>query len=81
MKTNNPGNINSQASKEAGLSYWDYMEKTFRCAYHFVWGTKKQTRKQQREFSAKVDSTMSRSTNPRMRFLSQMRNLLNGRSF
>jgi hypothetical protein len=38
----NPANEASQAAKEAGLSYWDYMEKTFPgCVQKFVWGPAK----------------------------------------
>ncbi|SPF51203.1 hypothetical protein SBF1_50087 [Candidatus Desulfosporosinus infrequens] len=81
MKSNNTANQASQAARKQGLSYWDYMEKTYHCVRHFVWGSKKETRKQKRESQDVMNSAMARSTNPRMRFLSQMKNLLGGRSY
>jgi len=45
----NPANIDSQAAKEAGLTYWEYVEKTYHCDSHYVWGVKKVSRKQARK--------------------------------
>ena len=43
----NPSNEFSLAAKKAGLSYWEYMEKTYPgCVLWFVWGVKKVSRKQ-----------------------------------
>jgi len=78
-KSNNPANIDSQAAKKAGLSYWEYMEKTYPgIVQKFVWGAKKLTRKEQRETASLVDSCMARS--PRFGFLSQIRNLIGKRT-
>jgi len=81
VKSNNPSNLDSLAAKESGLSYWEYMEKTYKCVHHYVWGSRKETKAQKRAFQATFEQAMARSTNPRMRFLSQMRNLLGGRSY
>ena len=76
----NPSNQFSQAAKKSGLSYWDYMEKTFPgCVQKFVWGVKKETRKQERKENNELISAMATSSNPRLRILAQMRNLIGGR--
>ena len=77
----NPANEISLAAKKAGLSYWDYMEKMHpSIVQKFVWGAKKVTRKQEREENNKILSAMATSSNPRLKILVQMRNLLGGRS-
>lgn len=77
MKSNNPANLNSQSAKQAGLSYWDYMAKTYPgCVKPFVWGVKKVTRKQKREKDAVIMSAMASSNHPVMRLMVQMRALL-----
>ena len=77
----NPANEFSQAAKKAGLSYWEYMEKIHpSIVQKFVWGVKKETRKEQRETDAKIRSAMATSNHPAMRLMSQMRNLIGGRS-
>jgi hypothetical protein len=79
-KTNNPANQISQAAKKAGLSYWNYMEKIQPSIVHkFVWGVKKETRKQERKENDELISAMATSNNPRLRILAQMRNLIGGR--
>lgn len=81
-KSNNPANLASVEAKKVGLSFWEYMEsKRPGIVQKFSWGEKKLTRKQKREADGVVMQAMARSTNPRMRFLSQMRNLLGGRSY
>lgn len=80
MKTNNSANINSQAAKKAGLSYWEYMEKTYSgCVQKFVWGAKKETRKEKREAMPGLEHMLDRSNLPGMKMLSHMRNLIGGR--
>ena len=77
----NPANENSQAAKKAGLSYWEYMEKTYSgCVQKFVWGVKKETRKQKREAMSGLERMLDRSNLPGMEMLSHMRNLAGKRS-
>ena len=77
----NPANENSQAAKKAGLSYWEYMEKTYSgCVQKFVWGVKKETRKQKREAMSGLERMLDRSNLPGMKMLSHMRNLVGKRS-
>ena len=76
----NPSNEFSQAAKEAGLSYWEYMEKIHpSIVQKFVWGVKKLTRKQKRESDAVIMSAMANSSHPAMRLMAQMRALIGGR--
>lgn len=76
---NNSANENSKNAKKANLTYWEYMEKTYSgCVRHFVWGTKKLKRKEEREISGQVNPFMARS--PRFGFLSQIRNLIRKRN-
>lgn len=77
----NPANEASQAAKKAGLSYWEYMEKTFPgCVQHFAWGAKKETRKQKREAMSGLEHMLDRSNLPGMKLMSHMRNLVGKRS-
>ena len=84
MKTNNPSNQISQSAKEAGLSYWEYIAKTQ--PHHvqkFVWGVKKETRKEKRDTQQRLIALMTHSSNPTApmaRLFSQMRNLIGKRS-
>ena len=76
----NPANEFSQAAKKAGLSYWEYMEKIHpSIVQKFVWGAKKVTRKQERKENDELISAMATSSNPRLRILAQMRNLIGER--
>ena len=76
----NPANEFSQAAKKAGLSYWEYMAKIHpSIVQKFVWGAKSVTRKEQRETDDMLLSGMARSSNPRLRWLAQMRALLGGK--
>ena len=80
MKTNNPSNQLSQSAKEAGLSYWEYIAKTQpHHVQRFIWGSKRETRNEQRETMAKVISHLGSSGNPMARLFAQMRSLI-GRS-
>ena len=77
----NPANEFSQAAKEAGLSYWDYMDGKYpQHVQHFFWGAKKITCKERREIDDMLLSGMIRSGNPRLRWLAQMRAILKGNS-
>jgi len=81
MKTNNPANIASQKAKKANLTYWEYMEKTYSgCVQHFVWGVKKETRKQKRESMSGLEKMLDRGNLPGMKLMSHMRNLVSKRS-
>ena len=78
---NNPANQASLAAKKALLSYWAYMEKTFTgCVQAFVWGVKKETRKQKREGMSGLENMLDRSNLPGMKLLSHTRNLAGKRS-
>lgn len=77
----NPANEASLAAKKAGLSYWEYMEKTYSgCVQHFVWGVKKETRKEKRESMSGLEKMLDRSNLPGMKLMSHMRNLAGKRS-
>jgi len=81
LKSNNPSNQISQAAKSRGLSYWEYIESTQ--PHHvqkFVWGGKKETRKEKREAMDKVISHLGSSGNPMARLFAQMRSLIGKRS-
>jgi len=77
----NPANEASLNAKKAGLSYWEYMEKTFPgCVQKFVWGVKKETRKQKREAMSGLEHMLDRSErsikklkpNRKRRFIKEM---------
>ena len=81
MKSNNPANQISQAAKARGLSYWEYIESTQ--PHHvqkFIWGGKKETRKEKREMDNILNLALTGSTSPMMRIMSQMRSLIEKRS-
>jgi len=81
LKSNNPANQINQAAKSRGLSYWEYMESTQ--PYHvqkFVWGAKKETRKDNRETQQELIDLMSRPGNPMSGLFAQMRSLFGKRS-
>ena len=81
MKSNNPSNQISQAAKSRGLSYWEYIESTRpHLVQKFVWGGKKETRKEKRETLNKVISYLGSSGNPMARLFSKMRSLIGKRS-
>ena len=59
---NNSANVNSQAAKKAGLTYWEYMEKKHpSIVQKFVWGVKKITRKEERTMLSKVGQFLAKS--------------------
>ena len=77
----NPANKAKQNARIAGLTYWEYMEKTyFGCVQHFVWGVKKETRKEKREAMSGLERMLDRSNLPGMKLMSHMRNLVGKRS-
>ena len=81
MKSKNPSNQISQAAKSRGLSYWEYIESTQpQYVKKFVWGGKKETRKEKREAVDKVISHLGSSGNPMARLFAQMRSLIGKRS-
>jgi len=81
LKSNNPSNQISQAAKDRGLSYWEYIESTQpHLVRKFVWGGKKETRKEKRETLNKVISYLGSSGNPMARLFSKMRSLIGKRS-
>jgi len=81
LKTNNPVNQISRAAKSRGLSYWEYIESTQPSfVQKFVWGGKKETRKEKRDTQEKLISLMSRSDNPMAKLFFQMRSLIGKRS-
>jgi len=77
LKSNNPSNQISQAAKSRGLSYWEYIESVQpRFVQKFVWGGKKETRKEKRETTDKVISHLGSSGNPMAKLFAQMRSLI-----
>jgi len=81
LKTNNPSNLLSQSAKEAGLSYWEYIAKTQpHHVQRFIWGAKRETRKEKLETMDKVISHLGSSSNPMARLFAQMRSLIGKRS-
>jgi len=81
LKSNNPSNQISQAAKTLGLTYWEYIESTqSQFVQKFVWGVKKETRKEKRETMDKVISHLGSSGNPMARLFAQMRSLIGKRS-
>lgn len=59
---NNSSNENSQKAKQAGLTYWEYMEKqNSGCVKRFVWGVKKMTRKEERTMLSKAGQFLAKS--------------------
>ena len=80
MKSNNPSNLLSQSAKAWDMSYWEYMELKFPgCVKSYVWGVRKETRKEKRETQQKLMSLMTHPGNPMARLFAQMRSLI-GRS-
>ena len=73
---NNLANTASKEAKKQGLAYWDYMEKKHPgCVQHFIWGIKKETRKQKRERMSGLENMLDRNNIPGMKMLSHMRGL------
>jgi len=81
LKSNNSANQISQSAKAWGQSYWEYMEIKFPgCVRTYVWGTKKETRRERREAENKIISFLGSSGNPMARLFAQMRSLIGKRS-
>lgn len=81
MKSNNPANQISQAAKSRGLSYWEYIESTQ--PHHvqkFVWGGRKETRKEKRAEENRIIPFLGGSIYPMARLFAQMRSLVGKRS-
>jgi hypothetical protein len=77
----NPANEAKMHARIQDLFYWEYMEKTFPgCVQKFVWGVKKETRKEKRESMSGLEKMLDRSNYPGMKLLSHTRNLAGKRS-